>query len=239
MDEQQPLTKKQRRELRRQEKMESRERDARKGKTGKIIIAITVIVVVAGVGWLIAKNSGTSTTDTGGQLADPTTGAENAAVVVNEYSDFQCPACGAAEPTVKQMLDQYGDRITFIYNDFPLTSIHPNAMNAALAGQCAFKQSNDAFWTMHDMLFDHQSGWSSKGRTAAIDDFKSYAADAGLDTAAFNTCLDNGETKDAITDDQNEARAKNVNSTPTFFVNDERVVGGTDLLSTVAKALGE
>lgn len=237
MDEQQPLTKKQRRELKRQAKLEQRAQTARRGTRSKLVIAIAVVVVVGGLIWLLGRGSDTTTT-TAGQIPDPSKGPDTATVVVHEFSDFQCPACAAAQPTVKQMLEQYGEQIKFVYDDFPLTSIHPNAMNAALAGQCAFQQSNDSFWKLHDLLFERQSTWSTKAKSEALDDMKSYATELELDTATFNACVDGQATKDAVTDDQNEARAKDVSSTPTFFVNHERLVGASDLLSTVAKALG-
>lgn len=236
--EEQQLTKKQRRELKRQEKLAARNVTEKRRSTTKIIIAAAVVIVVGGIVWLVMRSQ-TTTPTTSGQVPDPTKGSDTATVVVQEFSDFQCPACAAAEPTVKQMLEKYGDRIKFVYNDFPLTAIHPNALTAAIAGQCAFQQSNDLFWKMHDLFFDRQQTWSTKTKTNAIADLKSYAQEAGLDTEAFNQCLDNQSTKNDVTDDQNEGKSKSVNSTPTFFVNDKRLVGASDLLSTVAKALGE
>lgn len=238
MDEQQ-LTKKQRREFKRQQKLADREREAKKSRLSKVIVTVVIVLTVGGVGWLLVQAGKNTDTTPAGTLPDPTRGPAEAKVVIEEFSDFQCPACASAEPVVKQVLEQYGDQVQFVYNDFPLTSIHPNAGNAALAGQCAWKQGDDAFWKLHDLLFERQTSWVSKSRTAAVDDFKAFAGELTLDTTAFNQCLDNQETEEAVKDDEREARQRNVNSTPTFFVNGERVVGGSELAAAVERALGQ
>jgi protein-disulfide isomerase len=235
--EEEVLTKKQRRDLKRQQKLEDRDREARSAKRNKLLTFLVIIIVVIGVGVLLvmAGNNGDGDVVTN-DYADPTLGTAEAAVVVEEYSDFQCPACASAEPVVKDLIDQYGDRISFAYNDFPLTNIHSNAKNAAIAGQCALAQGK--FWELHDLFFDRQLSWEGKSRSEAVNLFKEYAGEVGLDQALFDACLDNKDTEKAVDEDISEARSRSVNSTPTFFINGERVVGGADLISTVESALG-
>ncbi|MEK7125324.1 MAG: DsbA family protein, partial [Patescibacteria group bacterium] len=81
----------------------------------------------------------------------PIKGDPKSSIVLEEFSDFQCPACGAAQPTVSQILKTYGDKIAFSYRHFPLLSIHANAFSAALASECANDQGK--FWEYHDLLF--------------------------------------------------------------------------------------
>lgn len=86
-------------------------------------------------------------------------GGKNAKVVIVEFSDFQCPYCSRAYPTVNQLLKEYGDNITFVYKHFPLVSIHPRAQKTAEAAECAKDQGK--FWEFHDQLFQKQTDWSS------------------------------------------------------------------------------
>ena len=89
----------------------------------------------------------------------PTQGKSDAPVVVIEFSDFQCPFCSRALPTVKQVLSEYKDKVLFAYKHFPLTQIHPLAQKAAEASECARDQGK--FWEFHDQLFATQQEWSS------------------------------------------------------------------------------
>ncbi|HLD24557.1 MAG TPA: thioredoxin domain-containing protein [Patescibacteria group bacterium] len=86
-------------------------------------------------------------------------GKAGAPVTIIEFSDFQCPFCGRANPTVKQVLKEYGDKVILAYKHFPLVSIHPRAQKAAEASECAKDQGK--FWEFHDQLFDNQTDWSS------------------------------------------------------------------------------
>jgi protein-disulfide isomerase len=150
---------------------------------------------------------------------DPWAGNKNAKVIVVEFSDFQCPFCQKAAPTVKQIIESYGDNILFVYRDFPIHSIHPQAQKAAEASQCAFEQ--DRFWDYHDKLFEKQSEWATSG----VPKFKDYAAELGLDTTKFNDCLDSGKYANEVGADLSVGQQLGVTGTPTFFVNGEKVVG--------------
>jgi protein-disulfide isomerase len=145
----------------------------------------------------------------------PTRGSDKAAVEIIEFSDFQCPFCLRADPTVRQVLSTYGDRIRFVYRHFPLPN-HPNARPAAEAAACAANQNQ--FWAYHDRLFANQSRLQDA-------DLKQHAADLGLDTALFNACVDGHKMKARIDDDLEAGREAGVDGTPAFFINGRMLSG--------------
>lgn len=147
---------------------------------------------------------------------DPALGATNASIVIVEFSDFQCPFCRQAYPIVKTIMREYGDRVKFIYRDFPVTQTHPDALNAAMAGGCAHEAG--LFWEYHDHLFDHQSDIS-------IDALKQYAFAVGIPTAPFAECLDSQRFRNEALNDLEEGIRLGVTGTPTFFINGARVPG--------------
>ncbi len=153
---------------------------------------------------------------------DPFIGDKNAPVTVIEFSDFQCPFCERLyQQAEKQLISDYVDtgKIRFVYRDFPLTSIHPDAQKAAEAAECADEQGK--FWEYHNMLFEKQAEWSGVGVTR----FKQYAADLKLDTKKFNDCLDTGKYEDEVNKDANDAVSAGARGTPATFVNGILVSG--------------
>ncbi len=220
------LTKKQRRELRRQEKAEDSLRQERQGRIRRLSILGGVIVILVAVGFLIFRSNETGNVNLPLDTTDPVRGLENAPVVIEEYSDFQCPACAYAEATLPEVLSAFPTQVKLVYNDYPL-SIHPNARPAAEAAQCALAQGK--FWDFHDRLFSEQSTWSGKSKNEALDIFKQYAKDLSLDGDAFAACVDNGERRTDVNRDVTEGNARKVNSTPTFFINGEKSVGAKTL----------
>jgi protein-disulfide isomerase len=148
---------------------------------------------------------------------DPALGPEDAPVTIVEFADFQCPYCATFNTqTLPQILSNYGDRVRFVYRDFPLTSLHANALKAAEASECADDQG--AYWKYHDLLFQNQS---------ALDDasLKGYAASLGLDTATFDDCLDSDKQQSEIQKDFQDGNTAGVQGTPSFFVNGMPLVG--------------
>jgi len=141
---------------------------------------------------------------------DPVRGPANAPVEIIEFSDFQCPFCGRVKPTLDRLRKQYAGRIKIVFRNFPLTSIHPQAYQAAEAAECARLQGK--FWEYHDVLFANQ-------RALMPDDLKKHAADLGLDAGAFAACLDSGRAKARIDADLDAAQALGLTSTPAFFIN--------------------
>ena len=142
-------------------------------------------------------------------------GSENATVTIIEFSDFQCPACGMAEPIVEQVLEAYPTQVKLIYKDFPLP-MHSYAQKASEAAECAGEQGK--YWEMHDVLFANQDALK-------ISDLKSYAADLGLNTTVFNACLDSGATAGDVKADLKEGQSRKITGTPSFFINGQEMVG--------------
>jgi predicted DsbA family dithiol-disulfide isomerase len=145
----------------------------------------------------------------------PFTGGKDATVTIVEFSDFQCPYCRAAEPALKSVRSKYGDKIKFVYMDFPL-GMHPHAMDAAVAGRCAAEQ--DKFWQFHDVIFADQT----KLDPASL---KADAVKVGMDPAKFNACFDAKTSMAGIKADQAEGERIGVSGTPTFFINGREMVG--------------
>ena len=149
-------------------------------------------------------------------------GPADAPVLIEEYADYQCPYCGQfAQGAGEQILATYGDtgRVRFEYHNFAF--IGAESVRAAEAAECANDQG--AFWQYHDTLFLNQKGENQGTFSDAV--LKQFAANLGLDQAAFNNCLDSGKYRDAIQTDRAEAAARNVTTTPTFFVNGQEVRG--------------
>lgn len=152
---------------------------------------------------------------------DPVVGNENAPVTVIEFSDFQCPFCQRFTDTTKQIRETYGpDQVRFIYRDFPLTQIHPEAEPAAVAAQCVFREAgSQAFFDYHDQLFENQE-------TLGNDLYFDLAANIdGLDQDAFASCVNNQETLEEVQTDLDEGIASGVTGTPATFVNGALVSG--------------
>jgi protein-disulfide isomerase len=151
-------------------------------------------------------------------------GDPNAPVVIIEYTDFQCPFCSRHyEQTFKQIKENFVDKglVYYIFKDFPLTNIHPQAVKAAEAARCAGDQ--DAFAQMHGKLFSSQSEWS--GNPNANQQFVQYAQEIDLDVASFTSCLESGQYESAVLQDLDEGAQLGVNGTPAFFINGHSMSG--------------
>ncbi len=150
----------------------------------------------------------------------PSLGPADAPITLVEFADFQGPYCRQWEQQTYQPLVQaYPGKIRIVYRDFPLTSIHPNAMPAAEAAQCANEQGQ--FWPYHDKLFG--------GENLGDQVYQQYAQDLGLDMTKFNECLTSHKYASAIQTDMDFATNLGVNSTPTFFVNGLAIIGAQPL----------
>lgn len=178
------------------------------------------------IGWGMLSLSGATQLPTGtGTLADPVTetdhtlGPSDAPVTLVEYSDFQCPACAAFAPIVKQALAdaQLAGKVRLVYRSFPLTTIHPRAELAARAAEAASLQGR--FWEMHDLLFERQQSWTRLSDSAAQEVFVGFASELGLDADAFTRALDDGAVRDRVREQSDSAGRSDVDATPTFFVN--------------------
>ena len=144
------------------------------------------------------------------------TGNLQAPLTLVEFGDFECPACRLSEETARQIRAQYADRIRFIFRQFPLSKIHPQAEKAAEASECTAEQGK--FWEGLEKLYAEQADLSE-------DALKRYARELGLDQTRFNQCLDSGETASRVTQDLADGRAVGVRATPTFFIGQKRIEG--------------
>jgi protein-disulfide isomerase/Spy/CpxP family protein refolding chaperone len=145
----------------------------------------------------------------------PAKGPANAPVTIVEFSDFECPFCVRAEPTVKQVLDTYGEKVRLVFKDFPLPN-HTRAPKASEAAHCAGDQGK--FWEMHEKLF-------AAGDKIDVPDLKAHAREVGLDGAKFDACLDSGEKAKLVQANRKAGEEAGVTGTPAFFVNGRLISG--------------
>jgi Na+/H+ antiporter NhaA len=148
-------------------------------------------------------------------------GPAKAPVTVVEYGDFECPYCGLAEPSVRELLSDFGD-VRYVWRHLPLTDVHPHAQLAAEATEAAAKQG--AFWELHDQLLEHQGALT-------VRDLTGYATSLGLDIERFTADLRKNAGAARVAEDTDSADLSGVSGTPTFFVNGMRHYGAYDIES--------
>ena len=146
---------------------------------------------------------------------DPFIGGENAKVTIIEFGCFRCKYTKKAEETRKQILQKYGDKIKFVFRNFPLPS-HDLSRETAEASDCALEQ--DKYWEYHDQLFANQKNMS-------VEKIKSIAADLGLDAKKFNECFDSRKYQQEVEKDHQDGLKSGIYGTPTFFINGRPLVG--------------
>ena len=155
---------------------------------------------------------------------DPIIGNPDAPITIIEFSDFQCPFCARFHvQTLPLLLDQYIDqgKVKLVFRDFPIQSIHPNALPASVAAECANEQGQ--FKAMHDALFDNQKQWSNQETVDALAMFSQYAIQIGLDQETFDSCLTSGKYIEEIRNDLDDGRSYDVTGTPGFFIGNDEI----------------
>lgn len=228
-------------------------------KVGWIIFGVAIVGLLGG---LIAysrlsnpsadvssvdTNSIIAASDQNGQIADHVFGNTDSKVVLVEYGDFQCPSCGGAHPQIKEVTEEYKDKVLFIFRNFPLTTIHPNARAAAGAVEAAGLQGK--YWEMHNIVFENQGEWESLSGTQRTDKFTSYAVDLGLNKDTFLKDIAGSNVNQKISFDQALGKKLSVSATPSFYLNgkalDEKVSSSivqgstTELKALLDEALGQ
>jgi len=156
--------------------------------------------------------------------SDHTLGDPKAPITIVEFSDYQCPFClRHYQQTLPQLKEKYIDtgKAKYVFMDFPIDSLHPQARKAAEAAECAGAQGK--YWEMHEKLFGDQASWN--GNDKAADVFKQYAAGLELDATAFAACLDGDQFANEIAADQQDGADAGVEGTPAFFINGRFVSG--------------
>ncbi|MBP9719064.1 MAG: DsbA family protein [Candidatus Levybacteria bacterium] len=188
----------------------------------------TVILLIGGVFYLNSTNPQVTSfkaVDKKVLVAGKNTvGSTKSKVTIVEFSDFQCPACGAFYPDMKKILSEYDGKVQFVYRHFPLP-MHKNAMKAAEAAEAA--ASEKKFWEMHDKLFETQSEWSEVDDPTAL--FVSYAKSLGLNEKKFKKALDEDTYLATIQRGIQDGTKAGVNSTPSIFVNGRKIEGAATI----------
>jgi protein-disulfide isomerase len=147
----------------------------------------------------------------------PAKGPKNAPITIVEWSDFQCPFCSRAQPTLHQIMKEYQGKVRLVWKNQPL-SFHQNAMPAAEAAMAAYEQGNDKFWAMHDRFFEKQNELSPVY-------YEQVAREIGLDVPKWKATVESRSSQAAILGDMTAGNAVGANGTPTFFINGRKLVG--------------
>jgi protein-disulfide isomerase len=158
---------------------------------------------------------------------DHIVGPDSAPVTVVAYCDFECPYCGRAFGRVRLLRKRFAQQLRFVFRHFPLVDKHPLAQQAAEASEAAARQGH--FWTMHDLLFEHQEDLE-------LEDLYAYAEAAGLDLAVFKNDLHGRVHASRVLHDVKSGRRSGVTGTPTFFLNDAWLEDDDRLEDMIARA---
>lgn len=215
--------------------------------TKNLKATLTVVLVAAGVLTFLLLADRPSTPEPVAQTGVPAdvlvrenshrlSTAPDGRVTFVEFLDFECESCGAAYPAVEQLRAEYDGRVTFVARYFPIPS-HFNAENAAVAVEAAAQQGR--FEEMYRLMFENQSRWGEQ-QVSHAGTFRQFAADLGLDLAAYDRAVVDPTTLERVRADQRDGRSVGVQGTPTFFVNGERLDPRSveDLRAALDRALG-
>jgi protein-disulfide isomerase len=159
-----------------------------------LIILAVIVLAVVGVFWLNKSKTSAPGKNGTSQASNHVEGKNTKGVVLIEYGDYQCPACGQFYPIVKQLQSTYASDVSFRFANFPLVQIHPNAMAGARAAEAAALQGK--FWEMHDILYENQTAWSASSNPGPY--FEQYAASLGLNVNKFKTDIASQGVLDTI-----------------------------------------
>ncbi|MEX0594647.1 MAG: DsbA family protein [Patescibacteria group bacterium] len=188
---------------------------------GKFFIWVIIAAVLAIVGFIIFGGKSSDNPDV---VIDTTVGqrlgSDSAKVKIVEFGDFQCPACQAAAGPLKQAYEKNSKDVQLIFRNIPL-SIHSNADESSQAAEAAGKQGK--FWEMYDVLYAEQSTWAQLANP--LEQFVTYATALGMDADKFRSDYSSSAVAKIIQSDKAAADQAGVTSTPTFFVNNEKIVG--------------
>lgn len=208
------------------------------------VLLATVGLIVLGVMYGTGSSSPAATnfvatTAPSITATDWTMGSSTAPVTLIEYGDYQCPACGEYYPIVKQLLAAEGSNVYFVFRNFPLYSVHPDAQIAAQAAEAAGLQGK--YWQMYDLLYTNQATWSSAAPADAVSQyFNGYASQLGLNVTKFDQDINSTQVTNKIQSDVAGGNAAAIDHTPTFFVNLKQIPNPNsyaDFKSTIDQAV--
>lgn len=219
-------------------------------KKAWIVFVVIVVILLGGLIVLsnqnkvdvskVNANSILKGTTQSGSIGDHVLGKADSKVILVEYGDYQCPYCGESYPGIKAVATKYAGQIAFVFRNFPLTTLHPNALAAAAAAEAAGLQGK--YWEMHDMLYENQNDWSSASGDQRAGIFLGYAKSIGINGDTFTADLAKASINDKITFDQALGKQLGVNATPTLYLDgvkldDQTASTQSKLDSAVAAAL--
>lgn len=160
-------------------------------------------------------------TESNGNIAEHAEGKTDAKVILIEYGDYQCPVCESAYPNVKKLIEEFGDRIAFVYRNFPITSIHPNAKAAASAAEAAGLQGK--YWDMNNRLYESRT-WVNIAADKRTQAFIDLAKAIGVkDIDKFKQDMGSTNVSKKIKFDMALADKQGVTGTPSFFLNGKKI----------------
>ena len=201
-------------------------------KRAWIIFVVICIAVLGGLVVLSRKdkadvsstdqNSVIAASTANGDIADHVIGLKDSKVILIEYGDFQCPYCGEAYPNIKKIAEDYKSKITFVFRNYPLATMHANAKSAAAAAEAAGLQGK--YWEMHDKLYETQKDWESLSPEQRTDAYVNYAKAVGVtDIEKFKTDMGGNNVNKKINFDLALGNKVQVSGTPTFILKGEKV----------------
>jgi len=186
-------------------------------------IIAAVLAAAIGVGAFLLRSTrpqpSTTSSSTASPVASPTALTPKSVVTIEEFGDYQCPPCGALHPVVKNLKNEYGDRVRFVFYHLPLTQIHKHALEAAHAAAAAGLQGK--FLEMHNLLYESQNAWSEAGDLRPI--VVNFARQLGLDVDRFTRDMDGARVDALVSADVRRANAMGVNATPTLFIDGQLI----------------
>lgn len=190
------------------------------------IIGVVTVAILIGAVFMLSK-SGTESAKNASTPVDNNLliksdshkiATDSAKVTIVEFGDYQCPACAAAHPNVKEILKEYSGKVNFVFRHFPLPQ-HQNAMIGAEAAEAAGEQGK--YFQMHDLLYERQRYWSENDKPLEI--FTEYAKELNLDTEQFTKAVSTNKNQQRIYADRNDGQSLGINSTPTIYINGKKL----------------
>ena len=196
---------------------------------------VIIAVLILGFAGLVTYSKMTAPPKVTSNGSSNVYGKADSPVTLTEYIDFQCEACYAYYPTVKQVKEKYKDQVKFQVKNFPIFSSHRFAMKAAVSAEAAAQQGK--FWEMHDLIFEGQKTWQMMQDPQ--EQFNSYAETIGLDMTKFKTDISAPETDAAIDADLKEVQEIGGNGTPTFAINGKKIETPQNSVEAFSKLLDD
>ena len=179
------------------------------------VLVVLGVIVLSVVLVLLAQGGSYDLT-----VADPALGAAEAPLVLEEFADFQCPACATVQPILQQLLLEYPTQLKIVYRDFPLTQIHPQARSAAQGALCAAQQGK--FPGYYKGLYETQAQWAGTGGDV-MTFMNGLNGQLDIDTVAWQACFESRTVKKEVQRDYDEGISRQVSATPTFILNGETI----------------